>query len=169
MTGLEYISRIEALRQFLSKYNHADCVTVEGQGSLEEFIDRSFAMPRWVMWLFHIRKILAVILRLRHDEFFQDGYNQAPQEIPKQINRTIGPFIVRAYEPDSYYVLESGEDRHLEANLIYAKESKCEGNSRFHILTIVRYKHWTGRLYFAIVLPFHYLIIHQMSRQGLRN
>jgi hypothetical protein len=38
---------------------------------------------------------------------------------------------------------------------------------RFHFVTIVRYKHWTGRLYFLLIRPFNWFVVNRLAQAGL--
>jgi hypothetical protein len=42
-----------------------------------------------------------------------------------------------------------------------------ETRRRFHFVTIVRYKRWTGRLYFLLIRPFNRFFVNRLARAGL--
>jgi hypothetical protein len=42
-----------------------------------------------------------------------------------------------------------------------------EARRRFHFVTIVRYKRWTGRLYFLLIRPFNRFFVNRLARAGL--
>jgi hypothetical protein len=37
------------------------------------------------------------------------------------------------------------------------------------VVTIVHYKHWTGRLYFNVIRPVHHFVVSGMARAGARG
>jgi hypothetical protein len=41
--------------------------------------------------------------------------------------------------------------------------------ARFRVVTIVHYRHWTGRLYFNLIRPFHHWVVTGMARSGTRG
>lgn len=40
---------------------------------------------------------------------------------------------------------------------------------RFSVCTVVRHRHWTGPVYFAVIKPFHVLVVRCMARHGVRS
>ena len=48
-------------------------------------------------------------------------------------------------------------------------QSLGNGRNRFHMITIVHYKHWTGRLYFWLISPLNLFFMNRLARAGLRG
>jgi hypothetical protein len=46
-------------------------------------------------------------------------------------------------------------------------EPLAGGRRRFHILTVVRYKHWTGPIYFNLIRIFNLLLVDRMARSAV--
>jgi hypothetical protein len=39
-------------------------------------------------------------------------------------------------------------------------------HKRFHVVTIVHYRRWTGPVYFNVIRPFHHLVVYQMAKSA---
>jgi hypothetical protein len=76
-------------------------------------------------------------------------------------------FTVRLAKEEKYWVGETPEDKHLRAYFGVVVEPVAENRRRFHVVTIVHYKHWTGPVYFNLIRPFHHLVVSRMARAGV--
>lgn len=151
-----------ALSPLLAGADHVDVKTVSGPGTLREFVARMMAYdPWWLRTLFAIRTLLAVLLGLR------GGVPRVPRWRPEEVPMTPGSpasfFTVRLAEPERVWAADV-DDSHLRAALAVVHEA-----DRFHVVTIVHYKRWTGPLYFNLIRPFHHLVVWRMARAGLRR
>jgi hypothetical protein len=73
---------------------------------------------------------------------------------------------VWAAEENRLWVAEV-DDTHLRARLAVACDDLGDGRRRFHVVTIVHYKRWTGPVYFRVIEPFHHLVVGAMAKAGV--
>jgi len=89
---------------------------------------------------------------------------------PTNISLTPGDmatfFQVFAAEDDKYWIAEAS-DKHLAA-FVAVIVDQSTGQKQFHVMTIVKYRHWTGPVYFNVIRPFHHIVVRQMMRAGVR-
>ena len=164
------IDQIPQIVQLLENSNYVDVKTIEGPTSLRQFIASMLSYyPGWVVFLYGIRAILVKLLDLvKHPE---------PEALPKldaqDVSFTVGEavtfFTVRLAEEQHYWVGETPEDKHLSAYFGVVVEPLEDSRNRFHVATIVHYKHWTGPVYFNLIRPFHHLVIGRMMRAGVHQ
>ena len=123
--------------------------------------------PYWVVLLYRVRTVLVKILGLvEHD---------APEVLPSlqaaDVSFVPGDavtfFTVRLAKEEHYWIGETPEDKHLSAYFGVAVEPMAQNHRRFHVATIIHYKHWTGPVYFNLIRPFHHLVVSRMMRAGL--
>ena len=152
---------------------HADVVDVkqfDGETTLRRFIAAMLSYyPWWLVALYRIREALVRLLGLvRHEE---------PDTLPalsaQDVSFTPGAqnsfFTDRGGREVRYWIAETPDDRHLRAYFGVVREPLTETVSRFHVITTVYYKHWTGPVYFNLIRPFHHLVVARMARHGLSH
>ena len=164
------ISQIPQIAQLLKGSSHIDVKTIEGRTSLRQFIASMLSYyPGWIVLLYRIRAILVKLLGLVE--------HPAPEVLPKlnpgDVSFVVGEavtfFTVRLAEEEQFWVGETPEDKHLSAYFGVAVEPMEDHCKRFHVATIVHYKHWTGPVYFNLIRPFHHLVVDRMMRAGIRR
>ncbi|MGV9770481.1 alpha/beta fold hydrolase [Streptosporangium sp. NPDC003464] len=157
-----------ALRSLLDDADFVDVQSVEGEVTLREFVAHSIGWePGWLRALYLARRVFARLLRLAHRDVVP-GSDLAPAEIPFTPGRKIGFFTVVEGVEDRYLLLEA-TDSHLAAYLAILAETAGPGRRRFRMVTVVKHLHWTGPLYFAVIRPFHYMVVRGMGRAGARR
>ncbi len=159
--------QIKELDPLLREANHIDVKTAEGNVSLEEFIAALLSFPKWARFLFHIRKFLARILGLKHEQTSMPVFD--PESIPMNAGDTVLFFTVKISKKGHYWIVESSKDKHLSAYLGVLVEPIDKQIKRFHVVTIVHYKHWTGPVYFNLIRPFHHLLIYMLAKSAVRT
>lgn len=162
-----YLRSIPELREYLEGADVNDTKTIEADLTLREFLAGAFSyMPRWLVGLFWIRGIVAKILRLSHD-----GSLAIPEMCPEDVPMTPGEsayiFTTHAAKEDLYWVAHEA-DSHLDFNLVIAREP-LDATSRFYVSTLVFYNRRVGRLYFAMIAPFHHFIVRQMMKSAVKK
>ena len=75
-------------------------------------------------------------------------------------------FSVRYAERNRYWIVETPDEKHLRAFVGVFREKVDQRINRFHVMTVVHYKDWTGPVYFNIIRPFHHLVVRQMALAG---
>ncbi len=159
---------IEEIKPFLKDSDHIDIKTIEGMVSLREFLASMMSyQPLWLVFLFRIRAIVARILGLEKQIKLQWPDTILPEDISFTSGGNVRLFIVIKTKEDQYWISETPEDKHLRAYIGVVVESLDSAKNRFHVITIVFYKHWTGPVYFNLIRPFHHLVVRQMIRAGV--
>lgn len=144
--------------------DYSEYKSTESTNHLRRFIvGFLFYSPRWLTYLFQVRSVLAKVLRI--DDV---AFDPAPQD-EASIGLTPGDkcsvFTV-LHSKENEYVALSYEANHLRADMLIVMTPLSNGMNHFGIDTIVKYKNWTGRLYFFLVRPFHHLIFSRMIHAG---
>ena len=164
---MDYIHSIPALAPFLKGSDYTDIKVFEYSCSMRAFIAGMLSYnPWWLKLLYRIRGFLVHLIGLER----QDSIDLRPIMRPGDVSLMPGDlalfFIVRIAKDEAYWISETPEDRHLSAYFGVVVEPLDETNKRFYVLTIVKYKHWTGPVYFNLIRPFHHLVVSQMARAG---
>jgi len=135
--------------QFIDAYSVAlDGAGLDARHAAEKILSRA---PRWIDAL--------VALRNRLMKPF--GLKTPPPNTGASATR-IGIFPVIGETPDR--LVAGFDDNHLDFRVVV--DVATSGNSRRVTLTTLVLTHnWLGRVYLAIILPFHRLIARAMLRQ----
>jgi len=164
------IRRVPQIAQLLKGSNYIDVKTIEGQTSLRQFIASMLSYyPVWVVFLYRIRTILVKLLGLVEHPAPQTLPKLNPQDISFVVGEAVTFFTVRLAEEKNYWVGETPEDKHLSAYFAVVVEPLEDHRKRFHVATIVHYKHWSGPIYFNLIRPFHHLVVGRMMRAGAQQ
>ena len=160
--------RIPELVPLLKDADHVDVKVVAGGVTLREFLaGLAGYQPGWVTLLYGVRRGFVRLLGMR-----QGGIPHAarlrPAQVPMQAGAKFLFFTVRLAGEDRYWAAEA-EDRHLRATLAVVAAPLGGGRTRFYVVTIVHYHHWTGPVYFNVIRPFHHLVVGGMARAGARG
>jgi hypothetical protein len=158
--------RVPVLEPLLAKADHIDVKTIDSAADIRTFIAGMLSYtPFWLKFLYGVRWVFVRLLGMR-----QEGVPLARPLQPTDISFTPGDaatfFTVTTAEPDKYWVAEAA-DTHLIAHVGVVVEPLSQGN-RFHVVTIVHYRHWTGPVYFNVIRPFHHIVVWQMMKAGAR-
>lgn len=167
---MEYISGFSELGTYFEKADFTDVKILEGDVSLRQFIASMLSYyPWWIVLLYRIREMLVGILGLVKHEAPKELPNLKPGEISFNPGEDASFFTVRCAKEDVYWISETPDDKHLRAYFGVIKEPLSNSMNRFHVVTTVFYKHWTGPVYFNLIRPFHHLVVSQMARHGLMH
>ena len=148
--------------------DYVDIKIVEGHTPLRQFIAAMLSYyPWWIVRLYRIRTVLVKILGLVEHEAPEVLPNLRAEEVSFVPGDAVTFFTVRLAEEERYWVGETPEDKHLKAYFGVVVEPLAEGRRRFHVATIVHYKHWSGPVYFNLIRPFHHLVVSRMARAGV--
>lgn len=155
--------------EFITDADYVDVKSIEADGSMRSFIAGMLSYyPWWLVMLYRIREVLVNILGLvKHDK---------PEVLPsvqaEDVCFTPGEkasfFIVRHAEEEKYWISETPEDKHLKAYFGIMACTQDSGKPGFQVITTIRYRHWTGPLYFNLIRPFHHLVVCKMMKAGAR-
>ncbi|MGD9078931.1 MAG: DUF2867 domain-containing protein [Desulfobacterales bacterium] len=164
------ISQIPQIAQLLKGSNYIDIKTIEGQTSLRQFIASMLSYyPGWIVFLYRIRTLLVKLLGLVEHPAPETLPKLGPQDVSFVVGETVTFFTVWSAEEKYYWVGETPEDKHLSAYFAVVAEPTEGNRKRFHVATIVYYRHWTGPVYFNLIRPFHHLVVGRMMRAGVHR
>ncbi|MET9336459.1 DUF2867 domain-containing protein [Nonomuraea sp. NPDC003804] len=151
-----------ALRALTDSGDFTDTLPVPARGNLREFVAGALGWePGGLRLLYRMRGVFARMLRTAHPDVQPGSGGMRPEDIPFTPGRRIGFFRVVEGVEDRHLLLEAS-DSHLAAYLAIVSD----GDDRFRMVTVIRYLHWTGRLYFAVIRPFHWIVVRGMARAG---
>ena len=166
---LTYLNSIRTIRELVTGADYVGIKTVVIEADLETFLRTIFTYrPRLIRLLYRIRAPLVRLLGFRQDPMPAMA-EWIPDEFPMLSCGNIWFFTVGRVKPDRYWVAGCPRDRHLDADLAVVAEPLGNGHQRFHIITVVRYKHWTGPLYFNLIRLFNLLLVNRMARFAARS
>ena len=162
---MPYINTIPEINAMLNGADHVDIKHVDSAKSLREFIAAAISyMPGWMVALYKVRGVFVRLLGLK-----QGGYPGAEKFNPEDIFFSPGDmgnfFKVKGGEEERYWIAGATE-KHLSGYIAIAVEPLHDGMKRFHMATIVYYRHWTGRVYFNLIRPFHHVVARAMARHA---
>ena len=167
---MNFIREIPDIAQLLKGSDYVDVKTVEGQTSLRQFIASMLSYyPWWILFLYRIRKILVKLLGLYKHPSPETLPELTPEDVSFVAGSTVTFFTVRKARAKYYWIGETPEDKHLRAYFCVVVEPIEDNRKRFHVATIVYYKHWTGPVYFNLIRPFHHLVVGRMMRVGVQG
>lgn len=156
------------LAPHVGEAHHVDVISVATDAELRPFIAAAFSyQPGWLRLLFFLRKGLARLMGLRHEDQ-PKGPRYTIKDIPMQPGQNFSLFRVVHAEENAAWV-GAIEDKHLDAQLAILRWPDAPKGPRMLLATVVHHNRWTGRVYFTLILPFHYLVVRAMARYGARN
>ncbi|WP_200761535.1 DUF2867 domain-containing protein [Poriferisphaera corsica] len=153
------------LEPYLQGANHVDRKHTTCNLTLRQFILGFISYSPWWLKIFYkIRLILTTLLRLKTGHPTITTIT-SPQDVPFTPNQLALFFTVREAQEDQYWIVEAPEDNHLAAWLAVTTDNK----SHFTVTTVVKYKHWTGPIYFNLIRPFHHLVVRAMMNAACKQ
>jgi hypothetical protein len=157
------------MRELFKDADHVGLKTIESGDRLETFLLKMFSYrPKLVRLLYRIRALLVRLLGFRQDPMPVLA-EWIPEEFPMFPCGNVWFFTVRRVENDHYWIAGCPRDKHLDADLAVVTQPLEGPRKRFHIITVVRYKHWTGPVYFNVIRLFNYFLINRMAHSAARH
>ena len=125
------------------------------------------AGPKWIGSLFRLRNKLVSVAGLKTSR--GDEHYQQLQKFNCEPGAQVG--IFRVFEVFDHEVILGQDDKHLDfrVSLFLKKDTKEKEIKHLVISTIVTFNHWSGRLYFLVVKPFHRLIVPAIVTSVIRQ
>lgn len=112
--------------------------------SAKEFSEQFFSAPRWIV----------ALMRLR---------NAVVKPFGLKVEKDISDLII--VESDSVAII-SKNDQHLDLVISFMTERRMNDSQRLSVSTKVRYNKRMGKLYFAIIRPFHNIICKTLLKRA---
>ena len=165
---MKLIDDIAEMAPLFERSDVVDIKTVEGLTPLRQFIASMLSYyPWWIVLLYRIRTVLVKLLGLAEHQAPEVLPNLQAEDVSFVAGNPVTFFTVRLAKEGQYWVGETPEDKHLRAYFGVVVEPLAQNRRRFHVITIVHYKHWTGPVYFNLIRPFHHLVVSRMARAGV--
>jgi hypothetical protein len=166
--AMDYLNRTEEIKALFKDADHVSLKTIESEDLLETLLSKMFSYrPKLVRLLYRVRAPLVRLLGFKQDPMPVLG-EWIPDEFPMFPCGNVWFFTVRRVEKDHYWIAGCPRDRHLDADLAVVAEPLEGQCKRFYIVTVVRYKHWTGPVYFNVIRLFNYFLINRMAHSAAR-
>ncbi len=167
--AMTYLSSIGAIRALFDGADYIGLKTVESTDRLEPFLCSMFSYrPKLIRLLYRVRAPLVRLLGFR--QAAMPGLDEwIPDEFPMLPCGNVWFFTVRGVKNDRYWIAGCPRDRHLDADLAVVAHPMDGQRRAFHILTVVRYKHWTGPIYFNLIRLFNILLVDRMAKAATRH
>lgn len=163
---MTYLQNLAVTRPYFKDSHYRDLKAIDGAVSLREFLAGMLSYyPGWVRALYRIRAGFVRLLGMRQAKM-NISFHLKPEDVIFEAGHMATIFKIEEAVEDQYWIA-SATDKHLTAELVVACEPLANGQTRFHVGTIVHYHHWTGPVYFAFVRPFHHIVVWQMMRAGV--
>ena len=165
---MNFLYRIEEINDLFKAANFVGVKTVDTDATLEQFLIKIFSYrPRLIRLLYRIRAPMVRVLGFKQDPL-PDMDEWIPTEFPMFPCGEVWFFTVRHVKKDHFWIAGCPRDRHLDADLAVVAQPLEGRLTRFHLVTVVRYKHWTGPVYFNIIRLFNLILVNRMARHGTR-
>ncbi|MFZ5426641.1 MAG: DUF2867 domain-containing protein [Thermodesulfobacteriota bacterium] len=152
----------EEVASLTGSFDYADHFSARSGKEIRRFLADFFSYrPAWMRTLYVLRRLLAGNLRIEHS--LESVRSWRPEDIPFTPGERMWIFTVGAAREGEYWAA-TADDSHLTAVLAVTREPGGPGLSLYRVSTYVRFKNWRGRVYFALVKPFHKLVVGAMAR-----
>lgn len=120
--------------------------------------------PAWVRRLFSLRDILVKPFGLKGAD---DNYSTFQQKFTEMV-RTGGSYQVMSLSAKSENeTVMQLTDKHLTTELSCHTENAVENKLKISIITIVHYHNALGKIYFAVIKPFHIIIVKAIMKRSI--
>ena len=160
---MDYLHRIPEIKTLYKAADYIGVKTVDSELDLESFLVRIFSYrPPLIRLLYRLRAPLVRLLGFEQDPMPAID-EWIPAEFPMFPCGQVWFFTVRQVQKDLYWIAGCPRDRHLDADLAVVMQPLEGRQKRFYLITVVRYKHWTGLLYFSLIRFFNLLLINRMA------
>ena len=164
--GINDLANIPEIDALLEDADHIGLKVIESEDCLESVLSKMFSYrPALVRLLYRIRSPLVRLLGFRQDTM-PEMKEWLPDEFPMLPCGNVWFFTVQKVEKERFWIACCPRDRHLDADLAVVAKPICGKRNRFYIATIVRYKHWTGPVYFNVIRLFSMFLVNRMARKA---
>lgn len=140
-------------------------ISVHSTRTLREFVAAALSyMPGWMRALYRVRWVFVRLLGTVQDGIPREE-NIAPGDISFREGDPGGFFTVVAAREGRYWAGEA-RDAMISGYLAVVAEASPDGGHLYHLVTMARYRCWTGRIYFNVINPFHHMVVRAMAREA---
>lgn len=149
-------------------FDYMDCfespLAASSQQASMPAIGRAFfrSAPNWIGWLFQLRNRLVTVFGLKTGNREED-WQVLLDNFTCEPGQNMGLFKV--YERHAQEVILGEDDKHLNFRVsLFQTQPAALQPQKLSIATTVKFNHWSGRLYFFLIKPFHKAIVKRMLR-----
>lgn len=165
---MDYLNGIAEIDILFQSADYINVSAIETGDSLEQFLVKIFSYrPLLIRLLYRLRAPLVRLLGFKQDPL-PPLDEWIPEEFPMYPCGMVWFFTVRKVRKERFWIAGCPRDRHLDADLAVVARPLPEGRKRFYLATVVRYKHWTGPVYFNLIRLFNLLLVNRMARHAAR-
>lgn len=159
----ERYSTLPGVADFMPHADYQEIVSIRGDCDLESFTHGFFlSPPRWFKQLMRFRN--AVMKMVPGHVVTESSYDE--RRSLKRGER-IGPFETISTDAETWWAAGAAE-KHLSALVVITRQPE-DGTARFDVATLVRFHNGFGKLYFALIKPFHHLIVWAFLRKAVKT
>lgn len=159
----ENLARIPAIGEIMARSDRVHVKTVVCEKNLREFIAAMLSyMPAWMRFLYWVRGYFVILLGNSQDSVPQKQ-DLRPEDVGFEPGDAALFFNVVAAREEEYWVAVA-RDKMIAGYLGVVVEPMDNGKNKFYLLTTAEYLHWTARIYFNVICPFHLLVVERMAR-----
>jgi hypothetical protein len=118
--------------------------------------------PRWISALLALRNRLGALIGLKAAQ--ETAFDK---DLPSENRRRIGFFPIVSETPQR--VVLGFDDWHLDFRVVVDAASLGVDSQQVTATTLVRTHNAVGRVYLALIMPFHRIIVRTMLAQAAKN
>ncbi len=161
-----FVHQTGIVKEYLKDADHIDVKYYDADLDLKDFIAAFMSYhPWWISLLYKIRKVFVKFLGMSQEDM-PDYSGLKPEDISMKPGDMVTFFKVEKALENEYWIA-GGSDKHLEAQVGILIEKKENGINRFHIITIVHHRDWSGPFFFNVFRPFHHIVLHAMAKRAI--
>lgn len=165
---MDHLKSIKEIKALFEAADYVGVKTVESEDSLEWFLVKIFSYrPKLIRLLYRIRAPLVRLLGFKQDPL-PEMAEWIPAEFPMFPCGMVWFFTVRQVKRDLFWIAGCPRDRHLDADMAVVAQPLQGKRKRFYLITSVRYKHWTGPVYFNMIRLFNLFLVNRMAHFAAR-
>lgn len=131
------------LQGYLQQGDFLDCYCCTSDLDVNEVAARALKFPSWVEKLMALRNLVVAPLGLKTELSLENAETDM-----------LGPFPVVTRTENE--IILGLDDKHLDFRLSFMTDG-----THAYGATWVRRNNWLGRIYLAVIMPFHILIVRQ--------
>jgi hypothetical protein len=166
-TDINDLKKLPEIKDLFEDADYVGLKIIESEDALKTVLSKMFSYrPALVRLLYRIRAPFVRLLGFRQDAMPQMK-EWLPDEFPMLPCGNVWFFTVRKVVKDRLWIAGCPRDRHLDADMAVVAQQVSGKRYRFHIVTFVRYKHWTGPLYFNVIRLFSMILVNRMAKMAV--
>lgn len=161
------LAKVPNLKTIASASDHIDSKSYQGVGQMSDFLSGFLSYsPAWLQTLYYIRGVFVRFLGMKQEQPPDMGAKD--QVVPMETGEKAAIFTVEDAKAEDYWLV-SATEKHLTAYLCVTASDIELSPRTFTVITLVKYNHWTGIIYFNVIKLFHHIVVDQMAKAGIHH